>query len=122
MDNAKTSWVKMKYLFLINSFSVALTFGQIPISKPPSFPPVAMPDFNASESNKIVPEPPKRRSSQVETISQAEIDLRHGKEGERVGAAKLLGKYPGSMSSSMLIGALDDQSAISKASIDGFFV
>ena len=111
MDNAPTSWVKMKYLFLINSFSVALTFGQAPISKPPSFPPVELPDFNASESNKTVPEPP-RRSSQVETIRQAEIDLRHGKEGERVGAAKLLGKYPGSLSSSMLIGALDDQSPL----------
>ena len=29
-----------------------------------------------------------------------------------MGAAKLLGKYPGSMSSSMLIGALDDQSPL----------
>ena len=55
---------------------------------------------------------PPRRSSQVETIRKAEIDLRHGKEGERVGAAKLLGKYPGSLSSSMLIGALDDQSPL----------
>ena len=45
MDNAPTSWVKMKYLFLINSFSVALTFGQSPISKPPSFPQVEIPDL-----------------------------------------------------------------------------
>ena len=29
-----------------------------------------------------------------------------------MGAAKLLGKYPGSLSSSMLIGALDDQSPL----------
>ena len=111
MDYAPTSWIKMKYLFLINCFLVALMFGQVPISKPPSFPPVELPDFNASDSNTSAPQPP-RRSSQVETIRTAEIDLRHGKEGERVGAAKLLGKYPGSLSSSMLIGALDDQSPL----------
>ena len=29
-----------------------------------------------------------------------------------MGAAKLLGKYPGSLSSMMLVGALDDQSAL----------
>ena len=101
----------MKFLVFINFFLVALMFGQIPISKPPSFPPEELPDFNASDSNISAPQPP-RRSSQVETIRTAEIDLRHGKEGERVGAAKLLGKYPGSLSSSMLIGALDDQSPL----------
>jgi HEAT repeat protein len=48
----------------------------------------------------------------METLKTAELDLRHGEQGERVGAAKLLGKYPGSLSSSLLIGALDDQSAL----------
>ena len=44
------------------------------------------------------------------------MDLRHGEQGQRVGAAKLLGKYPGSLSSSSLIGALDDQSALVRRS------
>ena len=72
----------MKFLFSSTFFLVALMFGQVPISKPPSFPPEELPDFNASDSNISAPQPP-RRSSQVETIRTAEIDLRHGKEGER---------------------------------------
>ena len=111
MGYAPSSWIEMKFLFFINCFTVAIIFGQVPIQKVPPFPPVELPDSNVSDSNKTVTEPPQR-SSQVETIRTAEIDLRHGKEGERVGAAKLLGKYPGSLSSSMLIGALDDQSPL----------
>ena len=94
MGYAPSSWIEMKFLVFINFFLVALMFGQVPISKPPSFPPEELPDFNASDSNISAPQPP-RRSSQVETIRTAEIDLRHGKEGERVGAAKLLGNIQG---------------------------
>ena len=50
------------------------------------------------------------RTSQSETIRKAGDDLRLGEEGSRVGAAKLLGKYPSSFSSKMLVGALNDKS------------
>ena len=63
------------------------------------------------QSNATLPIAP-RRSSQTETIKNAEYDLRHGEEGERVGAAKLLGKYRNSMTTSILVGALDDQSPL----------
>ena len=68
-------------------------------------------DANSTDSNVTVL-PTLQRSSQTETIKKAEVDLRHGKEGERVGAAKLLGKYPSSLTSSILVGSLDDQSAL----------
>ena len=52
------------------------------------------------------------RTSKMETLRKAGDDLRSAEEGLRVGAAKLLGKYPGSTSASMLVGALDDPSAL----------
>ena len=55
---------------------------------------------------------PPVRVSQAETIQKAGEDLRNGSEGGRVGAAKLLGKYPGSSSLILLVGALDDDSAL----------
>ena len=97
-------------IFLLGSW-IMIMFGQVPLAPPPLFNPVETPETNATDSNQSVPQPPKR-SSQLETIKKAEMDLRHGEQGERVGAAKLLGKYPGSLSSSSLIGALDDQSPL----------
>jgi HEAT repeat protein len=97
-------------IFLLGS-GIKLISGQVPLASPPLFNPLESPETNANDSNQSVPQPPKR-SSQLETIKKAEIDLRHGEQGERVGAAKLLGKYPGSLSSSFLIGALDDQSPL----------
>ena len=58
-----------------------------------------------SENNETIAIAPVR-TSQSETITQAGEDLRFGEVGERVGAAKLLGKYPSQYSSVMLVGAL----------------
>jgi HEAT repeat protein len=58
-----------------------------------------------------------RRSSQSETIIRAGKDLTHVEVGRRVGAAKLLGKYPGSQSSFLLVGALDDKSPLVRRSV-----
>ena len=55
---------------------------------------------------------PAIRTTQAETVRKASEDLRLGKEGMRVGAAKLLGKYPSLQSSVTLVGALDDSSAL----------
>ena len=118
MGFAKTGRFKMKIavkIILICLFK-NIIFGQIPEIKPTSRLSFQSTEVNGTDLNQTVPMPPKR-SSQSETIRKAEIDLRHGKEGERVGAAKLLGKYPGSMSSSMLIGALDDQSALVRRAV-----
>ena len=53
-----------------------------------------------------------KRSSLVETVDRAGLDLRNSDVGVRVGAAKLLGKYRITKSSFLLVGALDDQSAL----------
>ena len=113
MDYAKTGWFTMKKILLIPFIWISSLpmSGEIPnsISVTPNI--VGNLEYNASDSNYSVPVPP-RRSTQSETIKKAEIDLRHGKEGERVGAAKLLGKYPSSVTSMILVGSLDDQSAL----------
>ena len=101
---------RMLYIFFWASW-IKIIIGQVPLAPPPLLNPVETPETNATDSNQSVPLPPKR-SSQMETIKKAEMNLRHGEQGERVGAAKLLGKYPGSLSSSSLIGALDDQSPL----------
>lgn len=97
--------------FKLYSLSILFVHGQLPIDKPLVFTPYQPTELNATDSNHSDSQL-SQRSSQLETIKKAEIDLRHGKEGDRVGAAKLLGKYPGTLSSSMLIGALDDQSPL----------
>ena len=65
-----------------------------------------LPDQNSSVKKGLV------RTSKMETIRKAGDDLRSGAEGLRVGAAKLLGKYPESGSALMLVGALDDKSPL----------
>ena len=118
MGFAKTGRFKMKIAgkIILICFFRNIIFGQIPEVKPISPLSFQSTEVNGTDANQSVPMPPKR-SSQSETIRKAEIDLRHGKEGERVGAAKLLGKYPGSLSSSMLIGALDDQSPLVRRAV-----
>ena len=98
------------YTYLLSHW-VALVSGQVPVAPPPLLNYLEPTEMNATDFNQSVSQPPKR-ASQMETLKTAEMDLRHGEQGERVGAAKLLGKYPGSLSSSLLIGALDDQSAL----------
>ncbi len=72
----------------------------------------------SQDSNASVVKPKKiLRSSQSETIQRAGQDLRHVEIGRRVGAAKLLGKYPGSQSALLLVGALDDQSPLVRRAV-----
>ena len=70
--------------------------------------PIVSSDANAG-TDKPVQAP---RSSQSETILRAAKDLDHLEVGRRVGAAKLLGKYPGSQSAFILVAALDDSSPL----------
>ncbi len=65
----------------------------------------------ANEANQTLPSAPAR-TSKAETILKATLDLRQGEEGARVGAAKLLGKYPGTSTSISLVGALEDPSPL----------
>jgi HEAT repeat protein len=113
MGNAEAGWPTMKLIISTICFLAyfLISTGQAPFIKPLVQESGNIIDRNTTELNATSPQPPQR-SSQTETIKKAEVDLRHGKEGERVGAAKLLGKYPSSLTSSMLVGALDDQSAL----------
>ena len=115
MDYSQADWIKMKanLIFVGIIFLNGIVYGQIP----PAGISGTLPVEEITESNGTLPIVP-RRSSQTETIKKAEYDLRHGEEGGRVGAAKLLGKYRNSMTTSILVGALDDQSAfVRRASI-----
>ena len=109
MDYSQADWIKMKanLIFVSIIFLNEIVHGQIP----PAGISGTLPVEEITESNATLPTAP-RRSSQTETIKKAEYDLRHGEEGERVGAAKLLGKYRNSMTTSILVGALDDQSPL----------
>ena len=84
--------------------------GAIPIGPVPSVP--SSPDSNETASK---PDEPAR-STQSQTIMRAGQDLRHVEVGRRVGAAKLLGKYPGLQSTLLLILALDDKSPLVRRS------
>ena len=75
--------------------------------------PIVSSDANTS-TDKPVQAP---RSSQSETILRAAKDLDHLEVGRRVGAAKLLGKYPGSQSAFLLVAALDDPSPLVRRSV-----
>ena len=82
------SVLQIKMLFLL----VYAMQGQAPQIKLPQIDLSQLNELNATDLNQSVTQPPKR-SSQLETINKAGSDLRFGKEGDRVGAAKLLGKY-----------------------------
>ncbi len=72
----------------------------------------------SSDANASIDKPVQApRSSQSETILRAAKDLGHVEVGRRVGAAKLLGKYPGSQSAFLLVAALDDQSPLVRRSV-----
>ena len=89
MDHAKTGGPAMKNtLYLFWASWIKIIIGQVPLAPPPLLNPVETPETNAPDSNQV-PQPIKR-SSQLETIKKAEMNLRHGEQGERVGAAKLL--------------------------------
>ena len=111
MDSQETGWFKMKLFLKFTVFVLPtcffIAFGQV---NPSQF-------LNGNLNNaelKIVElnqtKAMPNRTSQSETIRKAGDDLRLGEEGSRVGAAKLLGKYPSSFSSKMLVGALNDKS------------
>lgn len=112
MDHEEASRIKMKQAFVKILFfagSNLYLFGQVPndvdILAPAGVPAAGQLEENASAPKQV-------RSSQAETVRKAGEDVRFGEEGARVGAAKLLGKYPGSLSATMLVGALDDQSPL----------
>ena len=63
---------------------------------------------NLSQFPKEVP----TRSTIDGTLNQAARKIKSNKLQERVGAAKLLGKYPGTQAGLLLIGALDDTSEL----------
>lgn len=70
-------------------------------------------DGNFSDGNQTqsVARPPKRTSLD-RTLEDASQKLRSPHVQDRVGAAKLLGKYPGGESGLLLIGSLDDSSEL----------
>jgi len=86
-------------------------FGQAFGDQPLNGIPLAVEKAGLKDQNGSDPLPPVR-TSQSQTIQKAGEDLRQGEEGVRIGAAKLLGKYPGTTSSILLVGALDDSSAL----------
>ncbi len=105
--------LRKAFVLLTASSAAFVVVGQ---KVPPSLPPgiiisprpesnaiVPLPEGNASQPAKPV------RSSKLQTIEQAGRDLRHVDEGVRLGAAKLLGKYPGSATAAYLVMALDDR-------------
>lgn len=115
----EAGWSAMNYIqyFLIFSFLSIAVFGQnapapviIDESKLNS---AAITDGNVTSAIPI----PLKRSSEQETIARAGENLRSSDVGKRVGAAKLLGKYRSSLSSHLLIGALDDSSPLVRRAV-----
>ena len=110
----EAGWTKVS--FKVNIFTFFLLtcllgiFGKALGNQPPNGIPLAV-EAGLKDQNDSGPLPPVR-TSQSQTIQKAGEDLRQGEEGVRIGAAKLLGKYPGTTSSILLVGALDDSSAL----------
>ena len=115
MGYQEAGWTKVSYkvniftLFLLTCLLAIL--GQALGDQPLNGIPLAMEKAGLKDQNDSGPIPPVR-TSQSQTIQKAGEDLRQGEEGARIGAAKLLGKYPGTTSSILLVGALDDSSAL----------
>ena len=89
--------------------------GQAPPGSIPLDPSLSIPDSAESNESASKPDQPSR-STQSQTIARAGKDLRHVEVGRRVGAAKLLGKYPGLQSTLLLILSLDDKSPLVRRS------
>ena len=123
MDHAPSSRLAMNKIFPLQLSFVGcfLYWGAVWAQAPSPFlpspekggEPVVSSDANTS-TDKPVQAP---RSSQSETILRAAKDLDHLEVGRRVGAAKLLGKYPGSQSAFLLVAALDDPSPLVRRSV-----
>lgn len=115
MGYQEAGWTKVSYkvniftLFLLTCLLAIL--GQALGDQPLNGIPLAVEKAGQKDQNDSGPIPPVR-TSQSQTIQKAGEDLRQGEEGVRIGAAKLLGKYPGTTSSILLVGALDDSSAL----------
>ena len=115
MGYQEAGWTKVSYkvniftLFLLTCLLAIL--GQALGDQPLNGIPLAVEKAGQKDQNDSGPIPPVR-TSQSQTIQKAGEDLRQGEEGARIGAAKLLGKYPGTTSSILLVGALDDSSAL----------
>ena len=115
MGYQEAGWTKVSYK--VNMFTFFLLtcllaiFGQALGDQPLNGIPLAVEKAGQKDQNDSGPIPPVR-TSQSQTIQKAGEDLRQGEEGVRIGAAKLLGKYPGTTSSILLVGALDDSSAL----------
>ena len=115
MGYQEAGWTKVSYkvniftLFLLTCLLAVL--GQALGDQPLNGIPLAVEKAGLKDQNDSGRIPPVR-TSQSQTIQKAGEDLRQGEEGVRIGAAKLLGKYPGTTSSILLVGALDDSSAL----------
>jgi len=115
MGYQEAGWTKVSYkvniftLFLLTCLLAVL--GQALGDQPLNGIPLAVEKAGLKDQNDSRRIPPVR-TSQSQTIQKAGEDLRQGEEGVRIGAAKLLGKYPGTTSSILLVGALDDSSAL----------
>ena len=98
-----------KDLFLFCGL-VALGFSAIAQEQSKQFPlPVGA---GGPSGTPIAGAPVLTRSSTSSTMEDAARDLQSPAESERVGAAKLLGKYPGAQATHLLIGVLDDPSEL----------
>ena len=120
--------------FLMVSWAASVVWGfQVPPPLPPGIIVPSARESNASlrpDANATHPAKPLR-SSKLQTIEQAGRDLHHVDEGVRLGAAKLLGKYPSSATAAYLAMALDDRIArvrraamvsISELYLNGFYL
>ena len=72
---------------------------------------------NQTDNNQTEVTLPAMRSSIDNTLNQASQKLKSSKVEERVGAAKLLGKYANAQVSLLLIGALDDSSELVRRAV-----
>ena len=115
MGSKEAGWTKVSYKVNIFTFfpltCLLAIFGQALGDQPLNGIPLAVEKAGLKDQNVSGPISPVR-TSQSQTIQKAGEDLRQGEEGVRIGAAKLLGKYPGTTSSILLVGALDDSSAL----------
>ena len=98
MGYQEAGWTKVSYkvniftLFLLTCLLAVL--GQALGDQPLNGIPLAVEKAGLKDQNDSGRIPPVR-TSQSQTIQKAGEDLRQGEEGVRIGAAKLLGKYPG---------------------------